>query len=167
MASLKQWAFAACVLLAFTSACSSASRSARSAGPERATQSVQAGELRLDELEPQSLERGSCGMFLWARVAEQPVFVFVALANPAEARVRINGRQQFLRRTAAEGQSRHGHFESQTYSGGGVTMEADVRFGVTNQVRDGVILDGGVLRMRDREGWETIVPVTGMVACQT
>jgi len=120
----------------------------------------------LEELEPQPLNAGACSMFLWSQSEARPVFVFVALANPAEARVRRNGRDRILRRTAADGQSWHGHFETQTFADELMTIETDLRFSTTRQLRDGAVIEGGVIRVRDREGWETIVPVNGMVACQ-
>jgi hypothetical protein len=160
-------ALACVLLLTLTSACGAMrSRNDRAERAERAPQAVRAGELRLEELAPQPLVRGACGMFLWARTGEQSVFVFVAFANPAEAHVRLDGRARVLRRSAAEGPSQHGHFEEQTYADSGLTIETDVQFSA-EPLRNGAVISGGVMRVRDREGWETIVPVTGMVACQT
>jgi hypothetical protein len=34
-------------------------------------------------------------------------------------------------------------------------------------LRDGAVIEEGVIRLSDREGWQTIIPVTGMVACQS
>lgn len=161
MASMRLSSTAACLLAAVLTASCGTSRStpaaeARISGPEG-----------LEELAPQQLNPGACGMFLWAQSGERPVFVFVALANPAEARVRRDGRDRTLRRTAADGQSEHGHFESQTFSDERITIETDVQFSTTRRLQDGAVIESGVIRVRDREGWETIVPVSGMVACQS
>jgi hypothetical protein len=60
-----------------------------------------------------------------------------------------------------------GHFEQQTYSDGRLTIVVDVRFNTDQQLRDGAAVERGVLRIRDDEGWETIVPVGGILACGT
>jgi hypothetical protein len=123
--------------------------------------------MRLDALEPQTLESGACGMFLWARTEQTPVFVFAAFASPAEARVRPNGRVRVLQRTSVGGEARYGHFETQTFSEARLTIETEVQFSTTRPLRDGAVIEEGVIRLSDREGWQTIIPVTGMVACQS
>jgi hypothetical protein len=105
-------------------------------------------------------------MFLWGQSAGEPVFVLAAYAQPAEARVRIDGRDRTLRRTAAEGQSASGHFERQTYTDRGVSITVDVEFAADRAMVDGVAIEQASMRVLDSDGWETIIPVGGLVGCQ-
>lgn len=127
---------------------------------------VDAGSFEFSTLPPQRLERGQCGMFLWAQTPHQPVFVLAAFDNPAEVRVSIDKRERNLPRTAFEGERMAGHFERQTYSDGRVTMRIEVQFDEEREIRGGAMVRQGVLRVTDREGWETIIPVGGMIGCQ-
>ena len=72
------------------------------AGAANAQARVRAGDVAFEELPPQALAQGRCGLFLWARGA-QPVFMFFASDQPAEAKVRIDGRARALARTAFDG----------------------------------------------------------------
>jgi hypothetical protein len=128
--------------------------------------SIDAGELQFDALEPQPMESGDCGIFLWAQTARQPILVLAAFSEPAAARVRVQGRTRELPRTVAEGQASHGHFERQTYSDGRLTLTVDVGFDAGRPLRDGAAIERGVIRVTDRRGWETIIPVGGLVACE-
>ncbi|MGE0046961.1 MAG: hypothetical protein AB7J28_01425 [Hyphomonadaceae bacterium] len=121
--------------------------------------------IELTALSPQPLEPGRCGLFLWSR-SEQPAFVFVAYDQPAEARVRAGERSLSLPRTDFSGERQSGHFEHQTFSDGRLTLAVDLRFDPERQIRSGTVVESGVIRVRNREGWETVVPVGGMVACQ-
>lgn len=130
-------------------------------------QSIVAGDVRFDVLAPQELGVGRCGLFLWAQNTDAPLFIFTAYDNPAQAHVRPNGRERILRRTAYSGAIVRGHFEQQTYSDARLTVVVDVRFNTDQPLRDGAAIERGVLRIRDDEGWETIVPVGGILACGT
>jgi len=127
---------------------------------------LQIGDMAFDALPAQELAQGRCGLFLWARGA-QPVFVLFASDAPAQARVRIDGRDHELRRTAFSGESSHGHFERQTFSNGRLTLEADLAFDETRPIRDGAIIERGMLRIAARDGAETVAPVGGMTACKS
>lgn len=163
---LKTARLAALALLALAAAgCASAGRNASRPQPRPVT--VHAGDIRFDTLEPQELAPGQCGLFLWAHAAEQPAFILVAYSNPAEAHVRANGRDRTLRRTSFEGPIQHGAYERQTFSDRRLTLSVEVHFDPARQLRGGAVLERGVIRMRDEEGWETIVPVGGMAACQS
>lgn len=155
MAALKRTLTAACALLALgMTACTT-------------TSNVEVEAVRLEQLAPQELGQGACGLFLWARATPQPILVLAAFANPAEARIRIDGRDRALRRTTGEGEVRFGHFSVQTFADDSLTIQTDVEFSVSRPMRDGAAIDGGVIRLRDADGWETIIPVTGLLACQT
>jgi hypothetical protein len=143
-------------------ACASLIAAAR--GETRAA--VQAGDVRFEELPPQSLERGRCGLFLWARTA-QPVLLMAVVDEPSAARVRMDGSQRMLPRTRFDGAPAFGQFERQTFSDGRLTLEVDVQFDAERNIRDGAIVREGVVRVLSGGGWQTILPVGGLVACQT
>lgn len=123
------------------------------------------GELTLARLDPQALEPGRCGLFLWSR-GEQQEFVFVAYDEPALARVKLGGREREMPRTAFSGGVLTGHFEQQIYAAEGVRLEVQVRADEQRSVRDGAIIGDGVIRIIEDNGWESVVPVGGMIACQ-
>lgn len=156
----------ASVLKSILAACAMAAVFAPGASMAQREDVVRAGEIWFEALPPQQLPSGRCGLFLWARSA-QPVFVLVAYDTPNAAYVRANGRERALERTAFEGDRVHGQFERQTFSDGHLTLDVDLTFDERRPVRDGAIVEHGVIRVVGEEGWQTIVPVGGMVACQT
>jgi hypothetical protein len=161
MASLMNGARAACLAL-LTAACASPS----GGGVVRASDgTVDAGVVRFQPLDPQPMSSGACAMFLWAQVAQQPVLVLAAFAAPAEARVKLRDREVVLRRTGAEGEARHGHYEMQTFSDGRLTLVVDVEFG-SAPMQGGARIERGVIRVTDNQGWQAIVPVGGLVGCE-
>lgn len=168
MAALRVLMRVACLaaLLAAT-ACSVSSAGRHEARERRpAPSAVEAGEIRFEALAAQPLDPGACGLFLWTQSAGEPVFVLAAFAQPAHARVRIDGRDHSLSRTNADGQAAYGHFERQTFSDGRLTLSVDVVFDPARSLVDGMAIQGGVIRVSDRQGWETIVPVGGLLACE-
>ena len=90
----------------------------------------------------------------------------MAYDQPAQARVRTEGHVRTLARTRFAGEPSYGHFEHQTFSDGQLTLEADIRFDPSRPVTDGAIIREGVLRIEGGDGWSTVMPVGGMVACK-
>jgi hypothetical protein len=128
---------------------------------------VQAGDVRFEALAPQTLPDGRCGLFLWGRsAADQPVFILAAFDDPAEARVRADGDRRSLARVSFGGDPVYGLFEQQRFSDGRLTLDVDVSFDDQRQVTDGAVVKHGVIKLINAEGWETVVPVGGMVACK-
>lgn len=163
MAAVKLALSAVAMALAL-SACGSTSRSREEAVIPGV---VDAGAMAFEALDPQPLPAGACGMFLWARSAGEPVFILAAFAQPPEARVKLQGRERRLVRSAAEGAAASGHFERQTYTDGRLTLTVDVNFDTDRRIVDGVAIERGVIRVSDRDGWQTIIPVGGLVACES
>lgn len=152
--------------LLLIAACAASSAGRSQARGSAAVGAIEAGNLRFDALAPQPLRSGVCGMFLWARSAQEPVLVLAAFSIPTEARVRVRGRDHILRRTEAEGQASFGHFERQSFSDGRLSLVVDVTFDASGRLRDGAAIERGVIRTTDRRGEEIIIPVGGMVACE-
>ncbi|MBL8549592.1 MAG: hypothetical protein JNJ73_06385 [Hyphomonadaceae bacterium] len=144
-----------------------AAASGTAAAAPDSRQTVQAGDVRFEALPPQELRRGECGLFLWARTNSPMLLMTVIGAEDSVARVRADGSQRTLPRTEFDGSPVHGQFERQVFSDGRLTLEVDVHFDANRQIRDGAIVQSGVVRVVNRAGWKTILPVGGMVACQT
>ncbi|MBY0562964.1 MAG: hypothetical protein K2P58_02160 [Hyphomonadaceae bacterium] len=157
----------AAALAVLIAGCASASRAERQDAPEQSRQTIDAGAVQLETLAPQPLNPGQCGLFLWAQGSQEPAFVFVSYNRPAEAIVRPNGRERRLARTAGEGATVSGVFESQAFSDGRMTLSVDVTFDPERELHGGAVVDRGVLRLRDQDGWETVIPVGGLAACQS
>lgn len=165
MAAILSRALAGLLAGALTACASGGDGDERRPAPER-RRAAEAGVLHLEMLDPQPLDPGQCGLFLWMQGGQEPVFVFAAFDDIGEARVYTQGRERILRRQSFEGSARMGHFERQTFVDERLTITADVVFDDQQTIEDGVALRSGVLRVRDRDGWEAITPVGGMVACE-
>lgn len=115
------------------------------------------------ELPPQTLAPGACGLFLWTQT--EPVrFVFFSQAGTDKAVMKIDGVDTALELTSVGGDL-FGQFMTQmTY------RSAAGNVGVT--YRPGDLLDGGQriesgrLSLVNKAGWETMIPVLGLSACQ-
>jgi hypothetical protein len=127
---------------------------------------VDVGDFQLDGLPSQELSVGHCGLFLWSK-SERPVFIVFASEQPAQATVRLNGKIRALKRTATAGEMVFGQFETQTFAGNGVTFQIDLTFDHAKPIQDGAVIKSGVLRSRNKQGFETLVPVGGMIGCKT
>ena len=90
----------------------------------------------------------------------------MALQDPAVARIRIEGRSVDLPRTAAEGESAYGHAPMQRYEGEGITLTMTIQMDARSGLVGGAVIPTGSLEYRDAKGWETVIPVAGMVGCQ-
>lgn len=126
---------------------------------------VDVGVFRLDALQAQKLSPGRCGLFLWSRT-ERPVFIMFATEAPAEATVRIGGRNRQLARKITSGERVLGHFEKQTFANGQYSLEVELIYDVTRPIQDGAIIKQGVMRTVDKKGFATVMPVGGMIGCQ-
>jgi hypothetical protein len=121
--------------------------------------------VRLDALPAQKMTPGRCALFLWSK-SERPVFILFATESPAEALVRIGGRNQQLARKGSSGERILGHFENQTFAAGKYSFQVNLTYDRTKIMQDGAVIDHGVLKTLDKNGHETIVPVGGMIGCQ-
>lgn len=126
---------------------------------------VDIGGVRLDALAAQKLAPGRCGLFLWSRT-ERPVFIMFATEAPAEATVRISGRNRQLARKVTSGERVYGHFERQTFANGQYSLEVELTYDTSRPIQDGAIIKQGVMRTVDKKGFATVLPVGGMIGCQ-
>ncbi|MEZ6031030.1 MAG: hypothetical protein R3C46_14960 [Hyphomonadaceae bacterium] len=126
---------------------------------------VVVGDFALQGLAAQTLNPGHCGLFLWSKT-ERPVFILYATESPAQALVRIGGRDRKLARKTTSGESLFGHFDKQTFAGDKYSLEIELTYDRDSKMQDGALIQRGVLRSRDKAGAETILPVGGMIGCK-
>jgi len=127
---------------------------------------VEAGGITFEALPPQELQAGECGLFLWSK-GTRPVFFLVAYDAPAIVYVRDNGRPRRFNRSRFGGELVSGFFERQTFVDGDITLQLEIEFDEQRQIADGALIKQGVVRVTDKKGWRSIVPVTGIVGCKT
>lgn len=126
---------------------------------------VDVGNLHFSALPAQILSPGRCGLFLWSK-SDRPVFVLFATEAPAQATVRLDGRTRQLKRASTSGQPIYGHFEKQTFTDNTATFEVDLTYDRSKAVQDGAVIEQGFLRATDKNGFEAILPVGGMIGCK-
>lgn len=126
---------------------------------------AQSRGLVFEELAAQRLEREQCGLFLWT-LSERPQLILVAFDNPTGAAVQLEGRERYLGRTQFSGERVSGIFERQVFEGAGLSIQVEVTFDASRPVRDGALVQQGFITATDRDGWQTVVPVGGLSACQ-
>ncbi len=126
---------------------------------------ISVGAVELQNLPAQTLAAGRCGLFLWSRT-ERPVFILYATESPARALVRIGNREHRLDRKQTGGEAVLGHYEKQTFTGGKYSFEIDLSYDRDAKLQDGAVIQRGVLRTHDQKGFETVLPVGGMIGCK-
>lgn len=115
-------------------------------------------------LPPQRLLPGQCGLFLWGMSAPRK-FVFFTEGTAGEALILVNDEPASMPMTVAGGEVFGQFLTEMTF--------ADARSGgsVSVSIKPGEALEGGQrvesgnLLYRNADGWETILPVTGVRAC--
>lgn len=150
---------ASCVL----SACSTNSET-RPASTATTAMGSPITEVPVDGLPPQSLAAGECGLFLWGMAAPRR-FTFFMEASSGEALMLHEGTAQKLVTTDTNGEV-FGQFFTETQY-----LSADGTWSVNLSLKPGEVLEGGQrvesgrLVTTGADGWETVLPVTGVRAC--
>ena len=118
---------------------------------------------RTGELPSQALAPGACGLFLWTQSA--PVrFVFFTEAGSGKAVMNIDGTESPLELTSSRG-ALFGQFMTEM-----TFRSPNGKVGLS--FKPGEMLDGGQriedgrLSVVSKDGWETMIPVLGVSACQ-
>ncbi|MDX2223656.1 MAG: hypothetical protein SFV21_12960 [Rhodospirillaceae bacterium] len=135
------------------------------AAPEPTPESATALEARIGELPAQSLRKGKCGLFLWTRTVDRKL-VFFAESGDTSARMPIDGRQQYIPRVNAEGESVLGQPAQQAYVWRDLRVDVAIQFERRAGLARGAVVPQGTLKVSGRDGWEYLLPVGGLVACE-
>jgi len=160
MTDRKIIAVAACVALA---AC--AGQSPRpSAAPPVSPAQTRDGEPRFGTLPPRQLAAGECAMFLWLRNAERKMVFFGNAEGLGQAV--LDGKEVGMKRTGIDGREAFGQYEDQTYAYQASRVHIRVSFEKRAGMDRGVVVPQGTLRLQQDDGWEYILPVAGLVACE-
>jgi hypothetical protein len=128
------------------------------------TPGVETKEINLGALKPRKLAAGECGLFLWASAGDQSL-VFYGARNGAAHAV-LGEREVKLVRAKAEGREVLGQFEQQTYAYGAHHIELKLQFEQREGLGRGAVVQSGILRLTQANGWDQIFPVGGLVGCE-
>ena len=118
---------------------------------------------RTGELPPQTLPPGACGLFLWTN-GEPLRFIFFSQAGTDTAVMEIDGEQRALRLTSSKGELFGQFMTRMTYASDNGNV--GVSFTPGEQLDGGQRIEGGHLSLVGKDGWETMIPVFGLSACQ-
>lgn len=110
-----------------------------------------------------ALPRGSCGMILWTLDAERPIPVFRAVSQKG-AEINVDGAVRKLALTEFSGGAGFGVFETQTFSGDGLTVTVRVRFALGFE--GGAYLERGLVNIEKLDGWKAVIPAAGIAGCR-
>lgn len=116
------------------------------------------------DLPAQNLAPGECGLFLWTK-GEPRRFIFFARPATATANLMLSGEQQSLT-LIRQGGSLFGQFMTELDYVDPAGLPVDVRIVPGKMVDGGQRIESGRMTLQDDGGWETIVPVVGLRACQ-
>lgn len=116
------------------------------------------------ELPAQTLAPDACGLFLWTK-GEPRRFVFFNEAGSDQAVMKLKGVETALQRAGSGGEIFGQFMTRMTYNGPDGTVSMEIEPG--EKLEGGQRIDTGRLVMTNKEGWETILPVLGLRACQT
>lgn len=121
-----------------------------------------ASNARFGVLTPRKLATGECGLFLWARSPSRRLVFYGAMGGGASAV--LNGREVALTRIDAHGAEVLGQFEEQAFSYGDYRIDLQVKFSSRPGMERGAVAQG-TLRLAQADGWEYVMPVGGLNAC--
>jgi hypothetical protein len=123
-------------------------------------------EATLGTLAPQRLKSGECGMFLWSRTPDRKLLLF-SRSTERGAIVMLNDREQNIPRVTSEGPVVLGYNTQQSYVWRSLFLQVNVSFEQPPGIGRGAVISSGTIRMSRRDGWEYVVPVGGLLACES
>ena len=153
----------ACLLatISLLTACAS-STEAPAAGKPAAQPAISA--VPSEGLPPQRLLPGQCGLFLWGMSAPRK-FVFFLEGSSGEALILVDDVPTSMTMATAGGEV-FGQFLTEMRFGASANGPAiSVSLTPGEVLEGGQRVDTGHLLIKSPEGWETILPITGVRAC--
>jgi len=122
-------------------------------------------EAMLGELQPQRLRSGECGMFLWSRTADRKLVMF-SKSDDGGAIVMLSGREQNVPRVSNEGKNVLGYSAQQSYVWRGLFLQVSIDMDQRPEIGRGAVIPTGTISISRRDGWEYVLPVGGIIACE-
>lgn len=119
--------------------------------------------VQVGTLPPQQLDDGECGLFLWTNSSD-PRLVFASLSG-GTAHMVVNGEDLDLARNVAEGQEYLGQFEKQNFYSPDLNVALNIVVERRANIVDGAVIPSATLRVTETNGWETVIPVGGLIGC--
>lgn len=116
-------------------------------------------------LRPQQLRTGQCGLFLWSRDDRQNLVLF-GNGSRAEAKMQIAGEEVTFTRVSAEGVNTLGQYPRQIFQRGDLMASLSMDIQPRPNLSGGAVVPRGSLRFEQTGGWNLVVPVGGLIACQ-
>lgn len=115
-------------------------------------------------LPPQRLTPGECGLFLWG-MAPPRKFVFFAKATSGDAMVLIDDTAKSLPMATASGDVFGQFLTEMEYAGAASAQRVKVSLKPGEILEGGQRVESGTILFIGADGWETVIPVTGVRAC--
>lgn len=120
---------------------------------------------RVSALPPQELDAGTCGLFLWLKREDAPLFFFQRSDNPSAAMI-LDGERQTLPRTGTETLIAFNFYEKQTFSNGGFELTVNTKAEEVRTIRQGVKLETASVSLTTSDGWSAVLPAAGIIGCK-
>lgn len=118
----------------------------------------------LGALGRQALPAKGCAAYLWDN-APQRRLVAMATADPAQLRLRVDGRTVDVARSGQQGTAGYGFAGVTEYRGGDVTAVLDMTVETRGDLAGGGVVPAATLRV-ERPGRDVLVaPVAGLIGC--
>jgi hypothetical protein len=115
-------------------------------------------------LPPQRLEPGQCGLFLWSMSAPRK-FVFFSEATSGAALVLIDDVPVRVKMTSAGGDVFGQFLTNSEFQDAATGRIVQVMINPGEPLEGGQRVESGNLLVHNADGWETVLPVTGVRAC--
>lgn len=128
------------------------------------TAPVPATGIPLSAIGQQALPATGCAAYLW-NIGDRSL-VAMAVAEPAQVRLAIDGKVADYARTAQNGAGGFGFAATTEYRGGDVTATLDLTIATRADLSAGAAVPEATLRI-DRPGKDTVIlPVGGLIGCR-
>ena len=146
----------------FVSACAGTSGSTSAADAAEAASAI--NTVPVEGLPPQRLGPGQCGLFLWGMSAPRR-FVFFTEGTAGKALVLVNDAAVSMPMTSAGGEVFGQFLTRMKFEAPATGSSVMVTINPGEPLEGGQRVDSGNILFKDAEGWETVLPITGVRAC--
>ena len=120
---------------------------------------------RLSALPGQTLEKDTCGLFLWLRRDDAPL-IFFQKSNAPHASMILDGVTQSLPRQSATGLIGFNFFENQTFENSAFKLSVRAKAEAVRSIRQGIKIETGNISITTQNGWSAALPVAGIIGCK-